>query len=244
MQARLFQEDGFLVMKATRPIKSGEEVFNDYGPLPRSELFRMYGYVTDNYAQYDVVEFEHDLLVGVAGMRDPNKNQAWLKREEQLDEIGILDDGYSLQRPPKDATLDQCLPENIHMLLRGLCLDVSTTKTPPQRSQEPISIQEAALLAAAATKKLSDYETSLQSDVSLFRNGSGGVVVTKHMDMALQVRIGEKEILHDFINLCHAHITEKNRKFSFNDKKRKMENGDHASTSKKATRKKHRAWSN
>ena len=230
-------------MKATKPIKAGEEIFNDYGPLPRSDLLRMYGYVTDNYAQYDVVEFEHNLLVDVAGMRDSSKNQAWLKREEQLDEIGILDDGYSLQRPPKDAKLDQCLPGNIHMLLRGLCLDANSTKVLQQRSQEPISVQEAALLAAAATKRLSEYETSLQSDVSLFRslnrNDAGGVVVTKHMDMALQVRIGEKEILHDLINLCHTHIAEKNKKFSFSDKKRKIEDGDHAIKAKKATRKKY-----
>src|SRR2546423_133597 len=43
-------------MKATRSIAAGDEIFNDYGSLPRSDLLRMYGYVADSYAQYDVVE--------------------------------------------------------------------------------------------------------------------------------------------------------------------------------------------
>ncbi len=43
-------------MKALKPIRRNEEILNDYGPLPRSDLLRRYGYITDNYAQYDVVE--------------------------------------------------------------------------------------------------------------------------------------------------------------------------------------------
>lgn len=50
-------------MKALQPIKAGEEIFNDYGTLPRSDLLRRYGYITPNYAQYDVVEVSHDLIV-------------------------------------------------------------------------------------------------------------------------------------------------------------------------------------
>lgn len=39
---------------------------NDYGPLPRSDLLRRYGYVTDNYKQYDVVELGSDEIVQLA----------------------------------------------------------------------------------------------------------------------------------------------------------------------------------
>jgi SET domain-containing protein 6 len=52
----LFQEEEALVMRAIKPIKAGEEIFNDYGELPSSDLLRRYGYVTDNYAKYDVAE--------------------------------------------------------------------------------------------------------------------------------------------------------------------------------------------
>jgi SET domain-containing protein 6 len=62
----LFHEDEFLVMKSTRPIRAGDEIFNDYGLLPRSDLLRMYGYITDNYAQYDVVELSSQVIYDVA----------------------------------------------------------------------------------------------------------------------------------------------------------------------------------
>jgi hypothetical protein len=54
-------------MRSTKPIQRGDELFNDYGPLPRSDLLRRYGYVTDNYAQFDVVEISFQKIVDVAG---------------------------------------------------------------------------------------------------------------------------------------------------------------------------------
>ena len=221
-------------MKATKPIRPAEEIYNDYGPLPRSDLLRMYGYVTENYAQYDVVEISHDLLVEVAGMRDPTKNDAWLQREEQLDEIGIIDDGYSIPRPPKDTKLEDYLPGNIHMLLRGLCVDANTTRIPKMNAQESISIEEAALLSAVATKKLSEYATTLSQDNAWYHNQY--TRKTKRMELAMQVRIGEKEILHDLIDLCQSHIAEKTNEIAANGKKRKIENGNETTTSKKASR--------
>jgi SET domain-containing protein 6 len=65
--ARLFYEDdGTLVMRAVQDIGEGEEVFNDYGPLPRSELVRRYGYITDEYAKYDVVDVPMKLFLEIS----------------------------------------------------------------------------------------------------------------------------------------------------------------------------------
>jgi N-lysine methyltransferase SETD6 len=64
--ARLFHENDFLIMKANKDIKAGDEIFNDYGPLPRSDLLRMYGYITDNYSAFDVVEMSAGLIENVA----------------------------------------------------------------------------------------------------------------------------------------------------------------------------------
>jgi N-lysine methyltransferase SETD6 len=73
-QARLFHEEELLIMKATRPILAGDEIFNYYGPLPRSALLRMYGYITDNYAQYDVAELSSQTVYDVAeGIRKKYK---------------------------------------------------------------------------------------------------------------------------------------------------------------------------
>lgn len=56
-------------MKSTKPIQKGEEIFNDYGELPRSDLLRRYGYITDNYMQYDVVELPLETICHVAGFQ-------------------------------------------------------------------------------------------------------------------------------------------------------------------------------
>lgn len=52
-------------MKSLTSIKKGEQVLNDYGPLPRLDLLRRYGYVTDRYASYDVVELSTEMVAGV-----------------------------------------------------------------------------------------------------------------------------------------------------------------------------------
>ncbi|EKG16157.1 hypothetical protein MPH_06594 [Macrophomina phaseolina MS6] len=61
--ARLHYGPDALTMEAVTNISAGDEVFNDYGSLPRSDLLRRYGYVTPNYEQYDVVEIPADLIL-------------------------------------------------------------------------------------------------------------------------------------------------------------------------------------
>ena len=53
-------------MRAIKPIKAGQEIYNDYGPLPRSELLRRYGYVTQRYERFDVAELPIDLILELA----------------------------------------------------------------------------------------------------------------------------------------------------------------------------------
>lgn len=45
-------------MIALKSIKMGEQIFNDFGQLPRSDLLRRYGYITDQYKKWDVVEID------------------------------------------------------------------------------------------------------------------------------------------------------------------------------------------
>jgi N-lysine methyltransferase SETD6 len=52
-----------LEMKAIKDIAAGEELYNDYGLLPRSDLLRNYGYITPRYAKYDVVDIPTSLFV-------------------------------------------------------------------------------------------------------------------------------------------------------------------------------------
>lgn len=53
-------------MIALKPIMKGEQIFNDFGQLPRSDLLRRYGYITDQYKRWDVVEISIDDVVTAA----------------------------------------------------------------------------------------------------------------------------------------------------------------------------------
>ena len=73
-------------MKSIKPIAAGEQIFNDYGEIPRADLLRRYGYVTDNYAPYDVVEISLERLSAFAGLPSaepgpdtPQVQYNWLK---------------------------------------------------------------------------------------------------------------------------------------------------------------------
>ena len=226
-------------MKSTKPIKMGEQIFNDYGPLPRSDLLRMYGYITNNYAQFDVVEVSHALLLEMAGKKHGNKDTAWLKREEQLEELGVIDDGYALPRPAQGVErLEDAIPGQVHMLLRALCTEIKGPK-------DAVTVQEAALLQSILTKRLSEYGTSLDSDQSVLAALDESIskesltpegCSKRRYLMALQVRIGEKEILHQLMHLCQTHIAGKTNEIATRSSKRPL-NGESDTKPRKAARK-------
>ena len=54
-------------MIALKSIKKGDEIYNDYGQLPRSDLLRRYGYITDDYKKWDVVELDTRLIIEEGG---------------------------------------------------------------------------------------------------------------------------------------------------------------------------------
>lgn len=55
-------------MRATKFIESGNQIFDDYGEFPRSDLLRRHGCVTDAYAPYDVVELSLESICQAAGL--------------------------------------------------------------------------------------------------------------------------------------------------------------------------------
>ena len=65
-QARLLQNGTKLNMVASKSIREGQEIFNDYGQRPRSDLLRRYGYITDNAKKWDVVELDVETVVQTA----------------------------------------------------------------------------------------------------------------------------------------------------------------------------------
>lgn len=216
--AKLFDEDDYLIMRSIAPIKAGEEIFNDYGPLPRSDLLRMYGYITPNYAQYDVVELvQSDIIATAKNMKREITNDQGVG-VRALDELGLLEDGYVVQRPLSvNTTLVDAIPAELHMLLRALTCNLGNDASGNEKRiqkgiKENFSIEEASLLAAVCTKRLADYPTSIEEDSRLLESFQASTsaadenVSSHRVKMAIEVRKGEKEISHAVIALCQNHI--------------------------------------
>ena len=67
-------------MIVLKSISKGEEIYNDYGQLPRSDLLRRYGYITDSYKKWDVVELDSESIVRKAYEQYKFDNHGKIKR--------------------------------------------------------------------------------------------------------------------------------------------------------------------
>jgi SET domain-containing protein 6 len=115
--AKLFYEDNKVVMKTVKAVRAGEELYNDFGPLPRADLLRRYGYVTENYAQYDVVEVSAD-MIRAAAIRQFRLSEADIESKwRYLDDQGVLDDAYDIARAGSE---EGPFPEELRVLVNVL----------------------------------------------------------------------------------------------------------------------------
>lgn len=195
--ARLFYENKLLDMKALKPIKAGEEIFNDYGPLPRSDLLRRYGYVTENYAQYDVVEVPMELVVDVtnaAGIYAGNE-----ARLEYLEEQEITDSGYDITAS-SPFTIQESLSPELVILVETLLLPVEEFERLKSKGKLPkpekITSKGAEILHKIIQARAAQYDTSLERDIQDLKQVAPAATNKEHRyAMARQVRIGEKKLL-------------------------------------------------
>lgn len=183
---RLFQTPTALSMKTISPVTAGGELFNDYGPLPRSDLLRRYGYITDGCAEYDVVEVSATaLLAGFIAMDEKERMQ----RVDYLLDEGVLDDAF-------DIATDMEVPREALATVTAFLLSdqdfakmKDKGKVPkPEKSEETV-----AALVAVLEKRLAEYESSVEDDRALLE--SAEVSGRRRKKMAVEVRLGEKKIL-------------------------------------------------
>jgi len=195
--ARFFYEEKYLEMKALKPIRAGEEIFNDYGPLPRSDLLRRYGYVTDNYAQYDVVEINMDLVTDLA-------TAAGIHSEERLgclEEQEIVDTGYDITAS-SPFTIQESMSPELVILVESLLLpseEFERLKTKGKLPKpEKITSKGAEFLHKLVQARIAQYATTLEEDVQSTKEipHIGDVdPKERRFAMARAVRIGEKQLL-------------------------------------------------
>lgn len=195
--AQLFYEDKHLDMKALKPIRAGEEIFNDYGTLPRSDLLRRYGYITDNYAQYDVVEIPMDLIIDTITAADLNSEE----RLEYLVENEIIDTGYDVV-VSTPFTLQESLSPELIILIETLLLPNDEFERLKRKGKLPksdrITSKGAELLYELVQTRIAQYPTTLDEDMqaATARPQSGSSESKIHRaSMARAVRMGEKQIL-------------------------------------------------
>ncbi|KAI9782017.1 MAG: hypothetical protein M1816_002126 [Peltula sp. TS41687] len=175
-----------LIMQATNHIPKGAEIFNDYGPLPRSDLLRRYGYLTDNYAKYDVVEIPTGMIVEeTTKYLDLDADEQQRRGHDVLEESGY----------------DLCLPtESTSVFLDELLIAVQSLLLPKEQLSgrhlrkgipKPVKTEEVvAVLREVVRRRQRSYATTLEQDEVLIQNG-----LTGRKLLAVLVRVGEKRIL-------------------------------------------------
>jgi SET domain-containing protein 6 len=186
-------------MKTLTPIKAGEELFNDYGPLPRSDLLRRYGYITDNYAQYDVVEIPHDLVVSIAAMPGIDTES----RIEYLDEQGVIDTGYDISTSSPFDMHDSLSPGLIVLVMTLLMTNTEFNHFKRKEKlpkPEKITLVGINCLLKILKARMHQYPTTLEEDLSTASEATmtgHGTLKERRADMAKSVRVGEKKILQE-----------------------------------------------
>ncbi|CZT21365.1 related to SET domain protein [Ramularia collo-cygni] len=193
--AKLFYEDDKVVMKTIKPVEAGQELFNDYGPLPRADVLRRYGYVTDNYAKYDVVEITSSLIKERAKKQlrlSANElDERWKFGEEQ----GVVDDGYDIAHADNE---DGQFPEELCVLLNLLAtskVEFDKLKKKDKLPKPEMSIDAKKLLRTVLVYRYAMYSPESQS-MAVDEAGTGD----KRRAMAVQVIEGEKSILEEAVN--------------------------------------------
>jgi N-lysine methyltransferase SETD6 len=203
--ARLVCDNGGLEMRSIKKIKEGEEIFNDYGPLPRSDLLRRYGYITDNYAPYDVAELSTKSIVSAFQtglLLDAEANPLKLEpadlevRLELTRREDIYDDSYDITRASLEGP---CIPDELVAFIYLLIIDDNTLASIlnsdsaiPSRSKMATELL-GRVMGNLLRVREGEYATTLEEDDALLKTG----ISSYRKEMALKVRRGEKAVLRE-----------------------------------------------
>lgn len=173
--------------------------------LPRSDLLRRYGYVTERYSVYDVAEISTEWIIAVFKSDKFHRTLATLseadleRRIELCDREGILEDEYDITHHSSE---DPSIPDELLALLYVLLLEdthldalLKSEAALPSRSK--LSTQLVGeILTILLQARESQYATTLEEDQRLLLAGG----LARRKEMAIQVRSGEKEVLRAAIN--------------------------------------------
>lgn len=212
--ARLMCDGEDLEMRAIKNICKGDEIFNDYGQLPRSDLLRRYGYITSNYKQYDVAEISSGLVTsafkkGAAGDHcfmdnhdrpiEPLTEAQLTRRIDLAMREDVFEDSYDLMHADSDSP---GVPDELLALTWILAVNDETfhalensETSLPSRSKLSTNFVGCVLNQVFKLRE-QEYQTTLEEDDAILAAGN---TLSHRKYMAVQVRRGEKEILREAI---------------------------------------------
>ncbi|TKA76571.1 hypothetical protein B0A55_04050 [Friedmanniomyces simplex] len=196
--AKLYYEEDKVVMKSIQPIKAGEEIFNDYGPLPSADVLRRYGYVTSNYAKHDVVEVSLQSIKDVAKEQMKLSDQVLAQRVRYLGEQDVLDDAYDISRSCNEDV--EVFSSELCILLQILTLPEAEFERSVRKEKLPkpvLTPPSAELLSVVLRQRQTVYSTTINpnGDTREDTETTAEHKSTHRRTMAQQVIQGEQQVL-------------------------------------------------
>lgn len=203
--AKLYYEEDRVCMRSIKPVRQGEELFNDYGPIPQADLLRRYGYVTSNYAQYDVVEIDQAIVLeAFSSVYRELTSKEIDRRLTFLDQCGISLEDFDISHENEHGP---SLSEQLVVTLKILASsgaefkDLYSTRKLPATALQELNQRQLNVLSDIVLRRRGQYAPqSLAQDSSDLaalecdrRIQSSSTVRRKAM--ALQVITGEKQVL-------------------------------------------------
>lgn len=134
------------------------------------------------------------------------------------------------------------------MLITALCRPAEkfhSSKPSQHVKGSALALSEASLLLTSILNRLGDYRTSVQEDLEILEKLKTkdsleipAGITRKRYEMAVQVRKGEKEILHQVLQLLRDFVDRHTRQMAGDSAKRKRKEMDTATVSKKPSTRK------
>lgn len=148
----------------------------------------------------------------------------------------MIDDGYDITRPQSKNSLESIIPEELVVLVRTLALSPEQLQHQMSKSKPPkpaLGTPEVTILRKAVQAKCANYETTIPQDLEIL--GRLNELHAKNpldtfswrQRLAVQVRLGEKEILQNVMGMLDSYLTG-------HAEKRNADDDDHDSRNTKA----------
>ncbi|MCJ1476911.1 hypothetical protein MMC13_005580 [Lambiella insularis] len=195
--ARLYQGDKALTMLAIKAIKKGEEILNDYGPLPQSDLLRRYGYVSNKYRQWDVVEIDSQKIKAIATEQTSLSTKEIVDRIHAAEDWQLWEENFDIARQAGNASniywgFDPALLQVLQILTANKAdfEKIGATKKPPR---PVINLANVQMLIRLLDLRKKDFATSIETDRDLL--DEKGKPIQGRYRMAIEIRLAEKEII-------------------------------------------------